>query len=384
MSLRVLHAIATLSPKSGGPQTAIWPMLDALQKHGVSVELASTDADGPGQTLTPHRLPAAHFPVHMLPGESKFAAWVDEHVARFDVVHVHGIWNRPSSAAMSAARIHCKPYVVRSCGMLAPYSWNRRWWKKRPYWWLVERKNVRNAAAIHVTSPGERDEVAEWGMPPSIREIPLGLDATAFETPVNRDELRRRCGPKTGDRPIVLTMGRLHPVKAIAELLLPAFARQKSDAILAIAGGQDDTVRDYPEEIRRCIDRLGLNDRVVMLGAIEPRDKWAMYDGARLYIQSSRTENFGLSVAEALGRGCPVIVTEGVQSRSVVEAVRGGWVVPFDRDRLAAAIDEALASPAATRELGEKAAIAVKAELSWDRGAERLKDLYQSLVTAKK
>jgi glycosyltransferase involved in cell wall biosynthesis len=59
-------------------------------------------------------------------------------------------------------------------------------------------------------------------------------------------------------------------------------------------------------------------------------------------------------------------------------------VVPFDRDRLAAAIDEALASPAATRELGEKAAIAVKAELSWDRGAERLKDLYQSLVTAKK
>jgi glycosyltransferase involved in cell wall biosynthesis len=128
------------------------------------------------------------------------------------------------------------------------------------------------------------------------------------------------------------------------------------------------------------VDRLGLSKDVALLGPIKGRDKWACFDGAALTVQPSHTENFGLSVAEALARGCPVVVTEGVQSRSVVEASGGGWVVPFDPTRLAATLDAAFADPAGTAARGRAGHDFVKRELAWDRIAAKLVAMYRSVT----
>jgi glycosyltransferase involved in cell wall biosynthesis len=372
LSVRVLHVIQSLDAKGGGPPMAMGPMAAALARAGVNVEVASRDAGKAASPLT--------VPVHDLFDDSGIKKWVGSNVHRFDVLQVHGLWNPVNSAAMKAARKAGVPYVIRTCGMLAPYSWRRRWWKKRPYWWVTERWNCRSAAAFHVTTPGERAEVAAWKLPGPIHEIPLGMDDVAFDAPVDADDLRRRCGPVAGHRPIVLFLGRLHPVKGISDLLLPAFAKLKSDAVLAIVGGPSDNAPNYANEIAATVETLKLGNRVAMLGEISAKLKWNLFDGAALYVQPSHTENFGLAVAEAMARGCPVIVTEGVQSRSVVEAAGGGWVVPFDPDRLAATIDSALTDSAGSAARGRAAREAVRRELSWDRSAERLAAVYQNLL----
>lgn len=383
-SPRILHVMAAVAPNYGGPSAAIWPMLTALHEAGAKVELATTDAAGPNRQWSREQMPNVGFPLHVVPGKgespSQLIEWVRSNIRQYDVVHTHGIWHRHGSATMAAARAAGKPYVIRTCGMLAPYSWNRRWWKKRPYWWLVERRNVRAAAAFHVTSPGERAEVAEWKLPGPIHEIPLGLDAAAFRTPRDDRTLRERCGTAVGDRPIVLFLGRLHPVKGITDCLLPALAKLRSDCFLALVGDPVEDVPGYPAEIRSMAERLGLTNRIALLGAIYGKEKWACYDGAAVTVQPSHTENFGLSVAEAMARGCPVIVTEGVQSRSIVEAAQGGWVVPFHPDRLAETLDEALSNPSTTQTRGQAGQEYVRRELGWDRIAQTLVSLYHNVA----
>ena len=381
---KLLHVMAAVAPRYGGPSSAIWPMLNALHNAGVDVELVTTDADGPSQRLSANQLPKVSFPVHLLPGPgqlpNELAAWVRSNIKRFNILHTHGIWHRHGTAAMSESRRAGVPYVIRTCGMLAPYSWKRRWWKKRPYWWLFERANVRGAAVLHVTSPGERAEVEAWRLPASVCEIPLGLDASAFDTPRQAETLRKRCGTNVGNRPIVLFLGRLHPVKGITDVLLPAFSRMKTDAFLAIVGGPAEDAPQYESEITSQIQRLGIEKSVALLGAVSGSEKWGCYDGAAVYVQPSRTENFGLSVAEAMARGCPVIVTEGVQSRSVVEAANGGWIVPYDPNALAATLDVALSDSDVSSAKGRAGCEYVRQELGWDRIAEKLATVYQTLI----
>jgi glycosyltransferase involved in cell wall biosynthesis len=383
-SPRILHVIPVVAPYYGGPSTAIWPMLISLHQAGANVELVSTDAAGPNRQWAHGDMPKVDFPIHMVSGKSESPAylieWVRANVRQYDVVQTHGLWHRHGSATMGAARAAGVPYVIRTCGMLAPYSWNRRWWKKRPYWWLIERRNVRGAAAFHVTSPGERAEVAEWHLPGSIHEIPLGLDASAFDTPRDDQALRTRCGRAAGDRPIVLFLGRLHPVKGITDCLLPALAKLKSEYFLALVGGPAEDVPGYESDIRATAERLGLSNRIALLGPISGIEKWACYDGAAVTVQPSYTENFGLSVAEAMARGCPVIVTEGVQSRSIVEASNGGWVVPFDPNTLAEAIDNSLSNPGITVGRGLAGREYVRRELGWDRVAQSLIALYDRIA----
>ena len=377
--------IPAVAPRYGGPSAAIGPMLRAVHDTGdVDLELATTDADGATGRLEPDRVPKYPFPVHVLPGPGESAGalgeWVLANIRRYDVVATHSLWNAHGRHTMAACRAAGVPFVIRTCGMLAPYSWRRRWWKKRPYWWLFERRNVRAAAAFHVTSPGERKEVAAWRLPGTIHEIPIGLDGDAFAVPPDSNNLRSRCGPAVGERPILLFLGRLHPVKGITDCLLPALAKVTAPFFLAIVGGPVDDVPGYEAEIRATAARLGLSDRVALLGPVHGRDKWACYDGATLTLQPSHTENFGLAVAEAMARSCPVVVTEGVQSRSLVEASGGGWVVPFDPARLAVTIDSALADPSGTAARGRAGHDYVKLELAWDRTAAKLVAMYRSVT----
>src|SRR5262245_40283141 len=205
------------------------------------VEVATTDADGPGR-LDPARLPAGRATLHLFRRDCseqwKVSAglwrWLRGHARDYDLLHVHALWTFSTAAACSAARRHRVPSVLRPCGMLSPYAWGRSGWLKQLYWAALERRNLAGASCFHVTSRAEAGEVARLG--PAARApavvIPQGTDPQADRAERRPDALRRLCGGRAGDRPIVLFLSRLHPKKGVAEYLLPAFARLKADAFL--------------------------------------------------------------------------------------------------------------------------------------------------------
>lgn len=389
-SMRVLHVIPAVAPRYGGPSTAIWPMTSALRDVcGLDVEIATTDADGPRGRLAATDLPKGTGTVHLFRREKgenlkysrTLSQWLRNHTVDYDVIQVHSNWNYPVAAACRAARCAGVPYVLRPCGMLSNYTWQKSKWKKRAYWWLRERSNIRNAAGFHVTSQDERAEVLRLGVTSPIDVIPLGIENDAWETPVEPNWLREQC-PQAKSRPILLFLSRLHPKKGITDFLLPALKRMKTDAFLAIVGGEDDHAPGFTNQIEDQISRLGLGDEVAILGPVAPLRRWAALDGADLFVLPSYSENFGIVVAEAMARGKPVVVTKGVQFGEHVTASEGGTVVRLDAGDLAACLDLWLSDPPRRTRAGELGKRYIRQHFTWQRTAERLADLYRRVCRA--
>lgn len=386
--MRILHVIPAVASRYGGPSTAIWPMTAALRElGGIDVEIATTDADGPDASLTAADLPKDSGIVHLFgrdKGESlKYSRgltqWLKAHADDYDLIQVHSIWNHPIFAVRRAARHAGVPYIIRPCGNLSDYTWQKSKWKKRAYWWLRERRNIRYAAGFHVTSDDECDEVRRLGVTAPIDVIPLGIANDAWETPVEPGWLREKC-PQAGSRPLLLYLSRLHPKKGIIEFLLPALARMQADAFLAIIGGEDNDAPGYTGHVQSEISRLGLGRNVALLGPVPPQRRWAAFDGADVFVLPSLSENFGIVVAEAMARGKPAVVTSGVQFAKHVTTSAAGTVVPPDVGELANCLDQWLSDPERRAQAGIAGRQYIQQNFTWQRTAERLANLYRRII----
>lgn len=134
----------------------------------------------------------------------------------------------------------------------------------------------------------------------------------------------------------ILAVGNLKAVKNHA-LLIRAFAKlpARLNARLVIAG------EGSSEELDLLAEREGVADRVVFTGFVQ--DVWPLYASADLFALSSLQESFGNVLVEAMYAGLPIVSTDTVGAREVLENGRWGRLVdPHDADAFAAAIVEQL------------------------------------------
>src|SRR5690606_21087123 len=92
--------------------------------------------------------------------------------------------------------------------------------------------------------------------------------------------------------------------------LLEAWAlsveRRPSAPLLLLAGGWDGR---YDEPLQ-AIERLGLGQRVRLLGPVADADLAALYSGAYFFLFPSLYEGFGLPVIEAMACGTAVVCAQ--------------------------------------------------------------------------
>jgi glycosyltransferase involved in cell wall biosynthesis len=359
--------------------------------QGIEVEIATTDADGQRGRLRPVDLPKDAVTVHLfrrhlserLTYSRGLTDWLGNHARDYDVIQVHMNWNHPIFAVRRAARNSGVPYIIRPCETLNDYTFRKSKWVKRVYWWLRERSNIRYAAGFHVNSDGERDAVLRLGVTAPVEVIALGIGNDAFETPVEPNWLREHC-PQAGNRPILLFLSRLDPKKGITDFLLPALARMQTDPFLAIVGGEDAHNPGYVRRVESEIARLGLGQKVALLGPVPPQRRWAAFDGADLFVLPSLDENFSFVAAEAMARGKPVVVTRGVEFGTHVAASEAGAVVRADADDLAECLDLWLSDPARRSLAGKSGRQYIRDHFTWQQTAERLMGLYRQIIRSRR
>src|SRR5229473_3554557 len=131
--MRVLHVVASLAPRHGGPTEAALQMVRALRAEAVDASILSSDDDG-GSSLDGelHRwiehegvpvqfLPRMKAKQHTLVGFTftpGLASWLQRHVTEYDFIHVHTVFSYPANVAMHVARRKGVPYAVRPLGQL--------------------------------------------------------------------------------------------------------------------------------------------------------------------------------------------------------------------------------------------------------------------------
>ncbi len=149
---------------------------------------------------------------------------------------------------------------------------------------------------------------------------------------------------------------------------------QASVPELVLAGRATDAAAPWLERIARA----PLAGKVRHVGYVDPADRRALYEGARLLVQPSFEEGFGMTVLEAMSLGVPVVAANRGSLPEVIGDA-GPLVDPERPADLAHAIarmlsDAPYASACAARGL-ERAR-----EFRWERTAHRVFEMYQQAI----
>lgn len=381
--MKVLHVIPSVSERSGGPATAIVPMCRALMQHGIEVLLATTDA---GLSLAEARngdvvkykgVPAIFFESQL--GESfkysrPMAAWLRANIRQFDVVHVHAVFNHSSVATARACSKSGVPYVIRPLGTLDPWSMTQKARRKRLFWQVAGKSMLQRAARVHYTSEAEKLASEEMMGMNHGSVIALGVEANSA---TSREKLAQYF-PELARGPYVLVLSRLHPKKGL-DVLIDAFGllvqRPEFTAWRLVLAGDGDA--EYVSMLKAKASLFA--GRIIFTGWLEGERKNAVLNGASLLALPSHQENFGLCVMEALSHSVPVLVSANVNLAAEIASADAGWVAAIDRDALCAKLAEVLGDREELARRG-RAGLELSRKYSWERTAQELVQLYQSVV----
>jgi len=376
--MRLLHVVPTYLPATryGGPIYSVHGLCKALAARGHEVHVFTTNVDGPGDSDVPLETPVAldgvqvwYFPsrrLRRLYWSPPLGRALRRQVAGFDVVHLHSVFLWPTLAAARAAERAGVPYLLAPRGMLVQALIARKSPRlKRAWLRLFERHTIEHAAAIHITSPSEGEELQRFGyrLPPLL-EAPNGVEPPPEpEQPIPRDHHR------------LLFISRIHWKKGL-DRLIPALA-QVPDARLTIAGNDEE---DYLPELRRLAEASGVAARIDLRGPVAGGEKQRLLRQAAALVLPSYSENFGNIVLEAMAEGCPVVVTPEVGVAPVVAASGGGRVCAGEPAELARGLRELLADGPGRREMGERGRAAVRRDFSWAAVAARMEEGYRGVM----
>lgn len=336
--MKILHAVSSLRPASGGTAaclSALTPALVALGHQSETVCLDRADelhlADFPG---TVHALGPSHLGYGY---GSQLLPWLRRETPRFDAVVVHGLWQYHGFAVRRALRADSTPpYFVFPHGMLDPWfqrAYRFKHLKKMLYWSLVERSVLRDAAAVLFTCQAEQDLATDSFGDFGDRSRVVTFGTTGAEG----DPAEQRAAwdyqiPALKNKPFWLFLGRIHAKKGV-DLLLEAYASlaRRSDETLpelVIAGPNAD--QSYLDRLQARAAALCPAGRVHWTGMLTGAPKWGALRSAEAFVLPSHQENFGIAVTEALSCGTPVLITDKVNIWHEIKTDHAGLVAPDD------------------------------------------------------
>jgi glycosyltransferase involved in cell wall biosynthesis len=247
----------------------------------------------------------------------------------------------PSSAMMRRA-------VVATAGFFdeaLPAIEDHDYWLRVTRWFDVEHVDEPLIRYHDAQSQGRRSRVLRANLefsgvdPSPVVVIPNGVPVDFWSA--SQPGVERR-------DPIVLSVGRLHPVKG-HDVLLRAFARLRArvpKAQLVLAGGGG-----YRADLERLAHGLGLASAVTFAGQIDAGAVRDLMGGARVFVLPSRSEGLPLALLEAMAAGVPVVATRVGGVPDVATPDTAGLVPPEDPAALAAALEEVLMDSALAQQM---------------------------------
>lgn len=360
--MRVLHT--TKVQGIGGAEQHLLALLPALRDRGVDARFLSLDGGLDAERF--HRgLEERGVPYTRVPIGPDLSPRLARDVLRAvraeapDLLHTHMVHaDVYGSLAAHALRV---PFVSTRHNddryLLGPFRY-------------VDRAFMHGVRRIVAISDAVRDFHVAAGLPAEkLVTIHYGLD----EVPGAPSELTPGDAGVPADVPLVLAIGRLIEQKDHATLLR-AFARVP-DAWLAILGWGP-----LEERTKALAADLGLADRVLVPGRVEPRD-WLRR--ADVFAHTSRWEGFGIVLLEAMLAELPVVATRVSAVPEIVISGETGLLADAgDDEAVAAHLRRLLDDEALRRSLGAAGRTRAQTEFSVGAMADRTVALYREALAA--
>ena len=333
--MKILQTIAGFGAHSGGTSTCTYDLLAAMHGMGCDVDLMTVKVKdhtdklmGQGEKWIKALDNDCRTPYGWSPNMTRFLRASD-----YDIYHTNGMWMHCNHETCTIAREKGKPYVITPHGMLYPQALARSAWKKKLLLNLggVD-KDLRHATCIHATCDVEMKHYRALGYTNPVAIIPNPMPIPSFIDDIKSEKSIKRIG----------YLGRIHPYKN-TEALINAWITlgdEVKDAQLIIMGRGDN---EYEAKMHQLVARHNLTN-VEFAGFVNGREKFERLASLTALCVPSITENFGMTVTEALSVGTPVIASLGTPWQEL-NTKHCGWWVDNDVETLADTISQALSLP---------------------------------------
>jgi len=365
--MKIVHIVPSISAEASGPSYSVPRLCDALTCQGEEVELhvlSPAPANASFQHYTTHAHPS--WPLLPRLGISpRMRNALAKSAKTAQIMHNHSLWMLPNIYPSSAVKgTQCR-LVTTPRGTLSEYAINRSRWLKRAVWALGQRNVLRESACLHATAEIEYHEIRHKGLHAPVAIIPNGIEIPSEHKHQKSSKQLRR----------LLFLGRIHPKKAV-DLLLHAWAKlekQYSDWELHIVG--PDNI-GYLSKMQALAEELKIK-RMTFPGPVYGSEKRRAYLSADLYVLPTHSENFGMTVAEALAHGVPAIVSKGAPWAGL-EKERCGWWIDIGEEPLAECMGEAMSkSSKDLADMGMRGREWMNRDFSWDKIGKMMHKTYE-------
>ena len=427
--MKVIQVVPSIGREAAGPSYSVPGMCRGLHENGVDVtlhlrklgEISHTDYKVVTYPWYPYLQGVAYCP-EMYKGLKK--ACLDA-----DVIHSNALWMMPCVYPLWACKgTKCK-LVVAPRGSLATWSLKKGWLKKKVFGWLLQNAVLRHADMFHATCEKEYEEIRAQGYKQPVAIVPIGMDLPELEKkPQNTEEYapehnvlgntQKGCcaqddaaSPQfkvkssqfaVGDNVLgtqnsayapvarpseilrttthlkrIVFFGRVHKVKAVDNLVKAwgALYADLPDWELVIAGPDCGA----KAELDAIIAEEDI-PRVRFTGEINGQAKYDFLTDADIYVLPSHTENFGITVAEALACGTPTVASQGTPWEGLETEKCGKWV-PIGVEPLVIALRELTSLTDEERvAMGQRGIEWIRRDFSWEGIGAKMKAAYAWLL----
>ena len=196
----------------------------------------------------------------------------------------------------------------------------------------------------------------------STREIAVYLDITEKAVYRRMDAL------------VLVYVGRMAKEKNIEELLEYQQDAGKSGVILVLVGDGP-----YLPELKKKVEELKLAKNVIFTGMITPEEVGRYYQAGDLFVSASISETQGMTYAEALAGGIPLLCRRDGCLEQVVTDGENGWQYDKKEDYLMRIQEWKGMGENARSRMQNKAAISAE-KFSSGNFAERVEKIYEQQI----
>ena len=375
--MNVIHIVPTVSNESSGPSYSVPGLCNGLTMAGCEVSLHIL-GDIPSQlrqaSYKVYNYSRREIGIRNLGRSPEMFDGLIDFARTADIIHNNSLWMMPNVyPAWVVKRLRRRDLnprlklVMAPRGTLAAWSLEKGKWKKKVFGALLQYPALRMTDMFHATSEKECEEIRALGYRQPVAIVPIGMDVPEIEP---RNTLNTR---NEGRR--VVFFGRLHKVKGV-DRLLRAWEKVAKDGWELVIAGPDNGML---EELKGIVAERRL-PRVSFVGEINGSAKYEFLANADIYVLPSDTENFGVTVAEALVSGTPVIASQGTPWQGLEREKCGRWV-PIGMEPLAAALKELMSMSDEERAtMGARGREWIRRDFSWKGIGAKMKAAYEWLL----
>ena len=242
----------------------------------------------------------------------------------------------------------------------------------------IQRMSLKSVNAIITDSCQSKEDVSKYLKISKEKIFVVHLAADPIFKPLSEFEAEKLTKKYRLPSKFVLYVGDVNYNKNIPKLL---GAINKVGCNLVLVG--KSFLEDNISETKKILDLIsdyGLRKKVWRLGYINNKELCGLYNAAKVYIQPSLYEGFGLPIVEAMACGTVVACSDILVHRELAGDV-AFYFNPKDTDNIAQVLDGAIKLNNSKVKIRRKKSILQSEKFTWEKTAKETIEVYKKILS---